>query len=92
VTKKEIIDIVSKNTKQPRNHVKIVVEAILDVFIEQISKEGRIELRDFGVFKVRKTPARIGRNPMTKVEAEVPSRNIIQFKAGKLMKNLVNNS
>ncbi len=89
MTKKEIIEIVSQKTKLKKNHTKAIVECVLDVFIETLSREGRIEVRNFGVFKVKQTPARVGRNPLTKESAEVPARNIVQFKAGKYMKERV---
>lgn len=89
MTKKEIIEIVSERTKLKKNHTKAIVECVLDVFIETLAQEGRIEIRNFGVFKVKRTPARIGRNPVTKESADVPARNIVQFKAGKYMKEHV---
>lgn len=90
VTKKEIIEIVSEKTSTRKGHTRAIVEAVLDVFIEILATEGRIEIRNFGVFKVKDTPARIGRNPVTKEVADVPARRIIQFKAGKTMKEMVN--
>jgi len=89
VTKKEIIEIVSQRTKLKKNYTKAIVECVFDVFIETLAEEGRIEVRNFGVFKVKRTPARVGRNPVTKESADVPARNIVQFKAGKQMKELV---
>ena len=88
--KKDIIDIVSRKTGLNRNHTRAVVECVLDVFMENLANEGRIEIRNFGVFKVKRTPRRMGRNPVTREEAVVPARNIVQFKAGRTMKNLVN--
>ncbi len=89
VTKKEIIEIVAERTKQRKNHTKVIIECVFDVFIETLARERRIEVRNFGVFRVKKTPARIGRNPVTKESADVPARNIVQFKAGKYMKDVV---
>ncbi|MGC9326489.1 MAG: HU family DNA-binding protein, partial [Candidatus Hinthialibacter sp.] len=89
VTKKEIIEIVSERTKLKKNHTKAIVECVFDVFTETLAREGRIEIRNFGVFKVKRTPARVGRNPVTKESADVPARNIVQFKAGKFMKERV---
>ena len=89
MTKKEIIEIVAQRTRQKKNHTKAIVECVFDVFIETLASEGRIEVRNFGVFKVKKTPARVGRNPVTKESADVPARNIVQFKAGKYMKDRV---
>jgi len=89
VTKKDIIEIVSEKTKIKKNHTKAIIECVLESFIETLAEEGRIEVRNFGVFKVKRTPARVGRNPVTKESADVPARNIIQFKAGKYMKDRV---
>jgi DNA-binding protein HU-beta/integration host factor subunit beta len=89
VTKKDIIEIVSQKTNLNKNHTKAIIECVLDVFIETLSQEGRIEVRNFGVFKMKRTPARVGRNPVTKESADVPARNIVQFKAGKYMKERV---
>lgn len=89
MTKKEIIEIVSERINLKKNHTKAVVECVFDVFTEILAQEKRIEVRNFGVFKVKRTPARIGRNPVTKESADVPARNIIQFKAGKFMKERV---
>lgn len=89
VTKKEIIEIVAQRTKQRKNHTKAIIECVFDVFTETLARERRIEVRNFGVFRVKRTPARIGRNPVTKESADVPARNIIQFKAGKYMKDVV---
>jgi Bacterial nucleoid DNA-binding protein len=83
VTKKEIIEIVSTRTNTRKAHTRAIIESMLDVFIEILSAEGRIEVRNFGVFKVKETPARIGRNPVTREVADVPARRIIQFKARK---------
>lgn len=89
MTKKEIVEIISERTKLKKNHTKAIVECVFDVFIETLAREGRIEVRNFGVFKVKRTPARVGRNPLTKESADVPARNIVQFKAGKYMKDRV---
>jgi len=65
------------------------VETTLEDFIESLANEEKIEIRDFGVFAVKRTPERIGRNPKTNETAVVPARNFVQFKAGKKMKEKV---
>jgi len=89
MTKKDIIEVVAARCQDKKNHIKTIVETVFDVFIELLAKEKRIEIRNFGVFKVKDTPARIGRNPVTREIADVPARRIVQFKAGKTMKALV---
>jgi integration host factor subunit beta len=95
VTKKEIVEIVVQqmNRKGERiaiTHIKLIVECVFESFIDLLAIDGRIEIRGFGTFRVKKTPARVGRNPVTGEEAVVPSRNIIQFKAGNHMKDCSN--
>jgi integration host factor subunit beta len=90
VTKKDIIEIVARKTGHKKNHIKIITECVFDVFTERLATERRMEIRNFGVFKVKDTPARIGRNPISKEAADVPARRIVQFKAGKTMKEQVN--
>jgi nucleoid DNA-binding protein len=89
MTKKDIIETVAARCHDKKNHIKTIVETVFDVFIELLAREKRIEVRNFGVFKVKDTPARIGRNPVTREIADVPARRIVQFKAGKMMKEMV---
>ena len=70
---------------------KKIVQMTLDVIIEVLATEGRIELRNFGVFEVQIRKARKGRNPKTGVEVMVPDRNRVKFKAGKIMDEQINN-
>ncbi len=92
--KKDIIQLVATRMRQigqpiKINHIKVIVECVLEVFIDQLKKSGRIEIRNFGVFNLKKTPSRIGRNPITGEEAEIKARYFVQFKAGRTMKKSV---
>ena len=53
-------------------------------------EEGRIELRNFGVFQVRPRAARKARNPRTGRQVEVPEKFVVSFKPGKIMEERVN--
>ncbi|GAB4322888.1 MAG: hypothetical protein Kow0059_18120 [Candidatus Sumerlaeia bacterium] len=65
-----------------------VVDSIIDSLMEVIHEDGRLELREFGVFQVKQRKARIGRNPKNKKEYPIPSRKVVTFKAGKDIKVL----
>ncbi len=95
MTKKEIVEIVIRqmNKKGERiriKHIKEIVECVFETFIDLLASDGRIEIRGFGTFRVKKTPARVGRNPVTGEEAVATAHNIIQFKAGSYMKERSN--
>lgn len=86
LTKKELVLAVAKDTGVTQVDAKRIVQRTLDAMIAGL-KEGRtIELRNFGVFKVRQRAPRRGRNPKTGQEVPVPSKRVVVFKPGLLMR------
>lgn len=65
-----------------------IVDTILDSVKEIIEDNGRLEIRDFGVFQVKQRKPRIGRNPRNKVAYPIPPHSVVTFKAGKDLKDL----
>jgi nucleoid DNA-binding protein len=71
---------------QERDAVRIVDE-ICDAIRQIVAKQGRIEIRDFGVFQAKTRKPRIGRNPKRKEnEYPIPERRVVTFKMGKELK------
>jgi integration host factor subunit beta len=68
--------------------VAAVIEAIGDLLIEA-DPERRIELRDFGVFEVKKTAKTSARNPKTNEQMVVPSRRKTHFRPGKRIREVL---
>jgi integration host factor subunit beta len=85
VTKKEIAKAISEEAGVPLVVVTKAVQRVIDGIIEVLVSEGRIELRNFGVFMVRKRPARQARNPRTGEQVWVPERKVVTFKPGREM-------
>jgi nucleoid DNA-binding protein len=85
MTKKTIVDQISKELGVDRRRTKEVVQRTLDAITQALVSEGRIELRDFGVFEVRRRAARKARNPRTGEEVITPARNVVAFKPGREM-------
>lgn len=92
VTKKDLCEKVAKKTYNKNVKVKENIQTFLDEIVDELSQGNRIELRDFGVFEIRKRAARKARNPKTGAEAFVPPKNVVVFKVGKLMKEKVCNA
>jgi len=87
ITKNDVIKRVATFVSQEPKEVKETVQAVLDVLSEYMVEGHRIELRNFGVFYVRETKKRIGRNPNNpKQEIAIPAFKVPKFKAGKLLK------
>jgi nucleoid DNA-binding protein len=64
-----------------------VVDAVLESMKEIISNDGRLEIRDFGVFRVKQRKPRTGRNPKDKRTYPIPPRKVVTFKMGKELKD-----
>jgi len=92
ITKKELIDRIAENTGTQRGAVKSVVQSFLDEIVRELSRENRLEFRDFGVFETRTRPGRTARNPKTLEEVRVPATRVVKFKMGRLMKQRLSTS
>ena len=89
MTKKDIILKVSDETNLKQIDVKKVVQKTLDCIVEALTRGEKIELRNFGVFKIKQRKSRTGRNPRTNQVIPVPSRKVVVFKSGLEMKQKI---
>lgn len=89
MTKKEIVKTISDETGLTQLQIKEVVQKTFASIIQTLVEEGRVELRNFGVFQVKPRAARKARNPRTGNQVEVPEKFVVTFKPGKQMENLV---
>ena len=89
MTKKDIILKVADSTNLKQTDVKQVVQKTFDFMVEALVRGEKIELRNFGVFKVKERKSRTGRNPRTGEVVPVPPRKVVVFKPGLEMKHQV---
>ena len=89
MTKKDIVMKVSNDTNVAQIDVKKVVQRTLDAIVESLERGETVELRNFGVFKVKSRRGRIGRNPRTGEEVQVPEKKVVVFKPGLILKGKV---
>ncbi|MCX5666553.1 MAG: integration host factor subunit beta [Candidatus Omnitrophica bacterium] len=89
MTKKEIVIKIAEETELKQIDVKMVVQKTLDHIVEALAKSETVELRNFGIFKVKSRKSRVGRNPKTGVTVPIPEKRIVSFKPGMIMKKRV---
>lgn len=89
MTKKDIVMKVSNDTNLTQIDVKKIVQRTLDTIVESLERNETVELRNFGVFKVKSRRGRIGRNPRTGQEVQVPEKRVVVFKPGLILKQRV---
>ncbi len=92
MTKKEIVKQISDRANLTQLRTKEIVQWTFDAIIETLESEGRIELRNFGVFEVKVRKARTARNPKTNEEVEVAEKRVVTFQPGKIMEDRVRKS
>jgi hypothetical protein len=85
VTKKDIVRTIAEQIELPQLRTKELVQKTFDALIDALVREGRIELRNFGVFQIKKREARMARNPRTGERVPVKAKSVVTFKPGKEM-------
>ena len=86
ITKKDIVIKISNETAIKQIDVKRVVQCALDKITEYLAAGQTVELRNFGIFKIKSRRGRMGRNPRTGQEVPVPPKKVVVFKPGLIMK------
>jgi len=90
LTKRDLVIQISKETGIIQAEVFTVIQQTLDAITTALSSGRDVELRNFGVFEVRLTKSRVGRNPMKpEKDVTIPARATVKFKAGKIMRQRV---
>lgn len=87
LTKRHLVTRISDETGMGQQQVFDVVQKTLDYISEALSKNNKVELRNFGVFEVKIRKPRVGRNPnQPKDNVPIPARAAVKFRAGKEMR------
>jgi nucleoid DNA-binding protein len=90
LTKREIVNKIATETGLTQVQVFNVVQTVFTAITQTLAKNDRVELREFGVFEVRVTKQRVGRNPQhPEKDVPIPQRAVVKFKAGKVMREKV---
>jgi nucleoid DNA-binding protein len=89
VTKKEIVKQIADAIGLTQLKTKDIVQQTFDAIVDTLIEQGRIELRNFGVFEVKQRKARKARNPRTGEKVDVPPKCVVTFKPGKYMEERV---
>ncbi len=89
MNKAELIAAVAESTGLSKKDSEKAVNATFDSITSALEAGEKVSLVGFGAFDVKERAARMGRNPRTKEEVEIPASRVPQFKAGKALKDAV---
>lgn len=85
MTKREIVQTIVEELGLTQLQAKQIVEKTFDCIVNTLVTDGRVELRNFGVFEVRWRKPRKARNPRTGEKVMVPERCVVTFTPGLAM-------
>ncbi len=84
--KAEIVKKIADHLKVKDREALVVVDSTIEAMKKIVAEQGRLEIRDFGVFQTKTRKERVGRNPKDKKEYPIPSRRVVTFKMGRELK------
>ena len=90
MNKSELIAAIANKTGVTKKDTEEVLSAFVDVVKETLKAEDKVQMIGFGTFECKKRAARIARNPRNGAEIEIPAAKTAVFKAGKALKDAVN--
>ncbi len=90
MNKAELVAAMAEKAELSKKDSEKALKAFIDVVTEELVKGEKIQLVGFGTFEVSERPARTGRNPRTKQTIEIAASKAPKFKAGKALKDLIN--
>ena len=90
MNKSELIRVLSERTQISLDEASLTVHALIDGMKDTLIKGGRVEIRGFGRFKIKKYEGYVGRNPKTGETVTVPDKCLPFFRPGKELKEYLN--
>ena len=89
MNKAELVAAVAEKTALSKKDSEKAVNAAFETITAALVGGDKVQLVGFGAFEVKERNARIGRNPKTKEEIQIPASRVPVFKAGKALKDVV---
>ena len=90
MNKQELVDAVAAATGESKAATSEAIEAFIASVTDAITKGETVQLIGFGSFSSGARAARVGRNPATGAEIQIPAAKTVKFTAGKAFKDAVN--
>lgn len=87
VTGRDVAAFIAANHDLSKAKAEEIVKDVFAVIVSDALEGKKVQLTKFGIFEVQDKSARVGRNPQTGEEVQIPARRVIKFKAAKALKD-----
>jgi DNA-binding protein HU-beta len=89
MTQSQVAAHLADKVKISKKDAKVALEELTNLVVRELKKEGSLRLAGLGIFRKRKTKARMGRNPATGEAIKIPARTRLRFTPAKALKDAV---
>ena len=89
MNKAELVALVSEKVDLTKKSTEVVINILFDTICETLETGEKVVISGFGTFELRTRVARVGRNPRTGEDIDIPQQRTPAFKSGKVLKNMV---
>jgi DNA-binding protein HU-beta len=90
VNKQELIAQVAAKTTQSKSTCSKIIETTFMLMGSALKRGEKVQMVNFGSWKRLRRKARIGRNPKTGQQLNIPARNVVKFSAGQDLLSSIN--
>jgi integration host factor subunit alpha len=90
LTKEKIIDTIYNQVGLSKNQSRRVVESLLEIIKQTLTKNENLLISGFGKFIVKDKAARKGRNPQTKEDLKLRARKVVVFRTSGVLRKKIN--
>lgn len=91
MNKTDLIKNVAENAELTKKDAEKAIKAVFKEISQALADGDKVQIIGFGTFEVRQRKAREGRNPRNNEPIQIEASKTPAFKAGKQLKDLVNN-
>ncbi len=92
LTKKEIVNSIYMQLGFSKNIIENLLEDFLTILLNELIKNKKVKIPNFGTFTLRYKKSRIGRNPKTLEKKIISERNVVLFKPSNELKKMINSN
>jgi DNA-binding protein HU-beta len=89
MTQSQVAAHLADKTGISKKQAKSTLEELTALVVRELKKEGSLRLAGLGIFRKRKSKARMGRNPATGEQIKIPARTRLRFTPAKALKDMV---
>ena len=90
MSKSGLIELIAEQSGFTKKDSEVALKSVLGAFGAALEQGEKVSIVGFGTFEVKERKARIGHNPTTRQEIQIPACKAVTFKASKNLKDRVN--